>query len=359
MAESKQSKDRSAEKAQGSMSKAVLKHAITVVGTASMVVALVWMLVLSGQGFQLKIDNWKPEISVSPREDGLGRVLDNALETNERDTRAILRARDFYGVDDVAPHKLAEMISAQLELHPIQLRAVLRDRGYYQVTDPALTDALAELSPTHAVSARVRRLLFQMEGPFEKPSTLEGAQSRFITDVLASRPPQDSLVAEVWSGFILQTLSFLYPDLKVRLVPVDITERHLNGEGGLTIWNASACRGSHLANKYVQLWVESDDGVWDETAVTAYVNEEMHATHCRGAARELPDILRDGKVRLGVSRALHERLNGNLAGDPSTGAESGSRFAIQIYPAGYGPLSPPWLLQESEVRDGEADPDAG
>ncbi|WP_209426277.1 hypothetical protein [Pararhodobacter sp. SW119] len=335
--------------------KTVAQHAITVVGTVVLALSLVWMLLGAGQGFQLEMDGLKPKLVVAAREEALGRVIDAALVADARETHAILQARDFHQPDSIPLETIPTILDSQLDIHAVLTRALLRDRGFFRVSDPALITALANLSPTDPASGQLRQMLFNLEGPFARPNTLDGARGRFITEVLESRPADDTLVAEIWSGFIAQSLSFLYPELRANLVPSNMPVRLQIGEGGNVVWNAAACNGSDLSRKFLQLWQETPDGAMIELPVTVFVRETLPINHCRGEPLKLIDIARAREAKLGLPNELHA----SLMAEASSIENGRLRFSFAIFPAGVAPSAPPEPPQQSGINNGHTDADAG
>jgi hypothetical protein len=331
------------------VAKTIGQHAITVVGTVVMVLALVWMLLGAGQGFQLDWSGALPKIIVQPEQKHLGRILDVALRDDESDTRALLRARNFHDPQQMPLDAFTAFLDHQPDSQGIMIRSMLRQRGFFRTSDPALIDALAELAPGDHTSLGLRRLLFEMRGPFAPPNTLDGAEGRFITEVLSGRPADDQIVAEVWSGFIAQTLTFLRPNLSAQIITANIPVHRQQGER--LIWSAAVCNGSHLANKFVQLWWETPEGGSDNFPVTLFVTETLPINRCRNEALTLTEIARTGRATLGLPDELHAGL--------TAGAADERRFFFAIFPTGVAPVDPPSLLQQSRVPEPGSDPDAG
>lgn len=346
----------------GSKARASLaKHAITMLGSAALVLTLVWMLLGSGQGFELAWgDGWKPRIVVAAREDALGRVIDAALDSDDaqqaREARTILQARGFHPADSIPLEAVGEILDHQLADHAVVTRALLRDRGFFRVSDPALIQAIAGLAPENPTSVEIRKLLFAMEGPFVPPSTLDGARSQFLTEVLRGRPDGDVLVAEMWSAVIAQTLSFLYPDVKARILRANIPPRLQVGEMGPIIWNAAACRGSHLHNKYIQIMPEHPESHQVQETINVHVSAELPFNQCRNEPLELRDIAIAQTARLGLPAELYDTLlTGADAAD-----DNGVFFSFLVFPAGIMPVGPPVKADEStQLRPGDGAGDAG
>lgn len=318
--------------------KTVFKHAISVFGSAVVTLSLVWILVGAGQGFELGWNGALPTLKVSAREEALGRAIQAALDDEEEagHLRAILRARDFFPPDRIPPEQVPRILESQMADHGVFIRATLRDMGFFRVSDPALVTALEELGPDDPMSRGLRQLLFDMTGPFAPPRTLDGAQSRFITDVLEERPANDLLIAEVWSSFIGAHLTFLYPDLEAQLLPDPLLDR---GRGsGDRVTTASACSGSHLVGKYVQVWLDGPDGPDPEALpVTLYVGLDagLPRFRCRDEPLQLIEIAQARRARLGLPRELYDRLAGARAA-----AGEAAHFNLVVFPTGVSPLDP-------------------
>lgn len=332
--------------------KTIFEHSVNTLASVGLTLALVWMLLGAGNGFVIEWNGLLPNIKVAAKEEALGPVIDTALRDNLDETRAILRARDFHRPDAMPPEALPAMLDAALERHAVVTRAILRDSGFLRVSDPALLTRLAELAPDDPVSVSLRQLLFDMRGPFAHPSTLDGARSRFIAEVLERRPKNDSLVTEIWSDFIGRSLSFLYPPLKADLVPADIpgwTRAHDNGP---RVRNAAACRGSDLERKFVQVWHSAPGGGLQDQ-YTVYVGTTLGIGECRDEALTLVDFANGAAPRLGLPQEHFASLEAGAGGGQPL------RFDAVIFPAGLAPFDLIEERQPEEGRDGRAGANGG
>ena len=346
--------------------KTILKHTISVATSAAVTLGLVWMLLGGGQEFELGWDGGLPTLKVAAREEALGRVIETALREDPEQLRAILRARNFHPPDNIPPEQMPGILQGQLDLHATFIRGALRDLGFFRVGDSALIDALIEQPVDGPVAARLRQMLFDLEGPFAPPRTLDGARSHFITEMLEKRPPDDMVIAEVWSNFIAAHLTFLYPDLEARLVadpnlavrPREAGARPQDAERRVRA--ASACVGSELVGKFVQIWRLGPDGTDAANTglasamrpVTLYVglDSQLPMAQCRGEPLRLIDIARARQARLGLPRDLHATLTAEAAG---------ASFTLIVFPAGVSPLDPRDLMHDTAAGTGEDGDDAG
>lgn len=330
------------EAAPGRPVKTIFEHSVNTLASVGVTLALVWMLLGAGNGFEIEWKGILPDIKVAAREEALGPVIDTALHDNLEQTRAVLRARDFHRPDAMPPEQLPAMLEAALERHAGVTRAILRDRGFLRISDPALLHQLAELAPDNPTSVGLRQLLFDMRGPFAHPSTLDGARSRFIAEMLEQRPRNDSLVTEIWSDFIGRSLSFLYPPLKADLVPADIPEWTRAHAHGPRVRNAAACRGSDLERKFVQVWHSAPEGGLQDQ-YTVYVGTTLGIGECRDEALTLVDFANGAAPRLGLPRAHFASLHAGA------GAARPLRFDAVIFPAGLAPFD---LIEERQPEEG-------
>ncbi|MGY6633765.1 MAG: hypothetical protein ACXIU8_08455 [Alkalilacustris sp.] len=332
------------DQAHGPTVKTVLKHAISVVASAGVTLALVWMLLGTGQGFDLGWEGARPSIKVAAREEALGRVLRQALEDNPQDTRAILRGLDFHPTDNIPPERMRAILTAQRADHSSFIRSLLGDMGYYEVSNIQIVSALAQLSPDAPVAVELRSLLFDMRGPFAHPATLEGARSRFLTEVLQRLPQNNALVRELWSDLIRRPLAVVYPDLHADLVPVDIPAWTRAHDRGPLVRNAAACPGSDLERKFVQILLPPDDGGIPDQ-VMLYVTATLGAHECRGTPLHLVEFADTHVPRLGLARSHYDSLRAKAGTGPL-------RYEAVVYPAGLAPFD---VLEVTAAGPGEGD----
>lgn len=330
--------------------KTVIHHAITVVGSVVTVLALVWMLLGAGQGFKLEMDGFMPKLVVDPKEESLGRIIDSAIERDERDTRGILYIRNFHHPDSDLVAPLKSFVDTQREVHRFLVDGALRDLGYYQANDPALITELEKMPPTSTAARSLRRLLFEMKGPFQSPETFEGAHSQFLADLLDKRSSDDMVVAEIWSRFVARSLSFLYPDLSARLVPANIPVRLERREGGVVL-NAASC-GTALTNKFIQLWKDNGTEGEEHSGFPAeeyifFVSETLPFNQCLDEPTTLVGIVQSKEAKLGLPWEIYREL---FEADTDSD-DHPARYSFVIFPDGVAPLGPPWRPQQTELQD--------
>jgi hypothetical protein len=81
-----------------------------------------------------------------------------------------------------ADETFAQLLNKALDKNRIEVDGILVSRRYYNLANADLVDQLAHLDPsepdTREISNRLRRLLWDLRGPFELPYTLSAADER-------------------------------------------------------------------------------------------------------------------------------------------------------------------------------------
>jgi len=248
---------------------------LAIVCLAVIVAGLVGYLASQNKGFKIALDkNGKVEIDVSADET-FGQLLKKALEKNRTEVDAIL-------------------VSHQ----------------YYSLANANFVDQLEHLDPSKAatkeISNRLRRLLWDLRGPFETPFTLIGADQRMrkaldALELLRKEKKQTSaLLVELWKES-LEGDGIFYPrsfSATLEIVPGAPT-------GGDDRKIVLVCPGDALATLSGIVMSLSVHG----RGLLADLNQRPSLFNCGGSALTADKLLaHDGTARLGVNETVFREL---------------------------------------------------
>jgi hypothetical protein len=202
----------------------------------------------------------------------------------------------------------ADILKAAIEKDPATVEALLSTHGYYNVKSPRLVDALARLDAAAAanqeVTAGLRRMLWDLAGPFKRPGTLAGADERLIgaLDELEEVAGGTSkLFAGIWERSLERTGLF-----RPRSFNAEVT-RLWGGPaappGQVFVY---ACPGNELVGKQMTLWTEGERA----GAVTGLIVDDLQRFDCGNAGRTVEELLAGQPARLGLDGTAFAGLLG-------------------------------------------------
>jgi len=251
--------------------------AVAIVAVA--VLVAVWMLSGSGRPFQISLDKE-------------GRF---SVEAKPGD--------DF-----------ATLLATAIAKDPGTVEALLNARGFYSVSDPELVTRIEALRPDEAATATVtlgiRKLLYNLEGPFQRPGTLVGADSRLLDalDDLDKTPGAEgtsALLAGLWQRSLDRTGVF-----RPRSFNADVKLLFGGAAGSFGRPVILACPGSEFVGKDATVWTEGDS----PGAVTGAIGEDVQRFDC-GGDQSIEDLLGGQPAALALDAATYR----NLFGKPDPG----------------------------------------
>jgi hypothetical protein len=236
------------------------------------IVGLAVYLSNQNKGFKIALDkNGKLEIDVRADET-FGQLLTKALEKNRTEIDAILVSHQYYNLAN------ADFV----------------DRlGYLDVSNPE----------TKETANRLRKLLWDLRGPFEIPFTLSGADERMskALDALETARQKskqaNALLVELWKQS-LQGEGIFWP--RSFGATVEILQ-------GVKAGRILACPGDAIATVSGIIMSLSVDGGAD--AISAEVEQNPSLFHCDGAPLTAEKLLAEGGTpRLGLSESAFRDL---------------------------------------------------
>jgi len=235
------------------------------------VAGLVVYLVHAERGFKLRLDKSGVDIDVQANET-FGQLLTKALEKNRTEVDAILASHQYYNLAN------ADFV----------------DRlGYLDASKPE----------TKEISNRLRKLLWDLRGPFEIPFTLSGADERMskALDALEAarqeRKEANALLVELWKQS-LQGEGIFWP----RSFGATVEVVH-----GTQTKKILACPGDAIVTVSGIIMSLSLEGGAD--AISAEIEQNPSLFHCDRSPLTAEKLLADGGTpRLGVSESTFRSL---------------------------------------------------
>jgi hypothetical protein len=214
-------------------------------------------------------------------------------------------------IDVRANETFGALLAEALEKNRVAVEKVLRGEQYYHVDDPDLVDELANLDANRAETEetwkRLRKLLWDLRGPFQPSLALSGADERMrgALDALDMAPPENKganrFLVELWKQS-LQGNGIFRP----RSFQATVEIVHGARPGKIL-----ACPGDAIATlggTKMSLSLEGDTNV-----ISGEVEQDPSLFHCDGAPLTAEKLLAErGTPRLGVS-------GGNLISTPASG----------------------------------------
>jgi hypothetical protein len=247
----------------------LLKFAIGVVGAS----VVVWTLANLNKGFEITIDkDGKAQIEVRP-DDSFDTVLGNAL------------AKDGRLVD-----------------------AILWGRQYYKITDEKVIDALESLNASAPQSEKIvhglRKMLWDLNGPFAVPGTLRGADGRMVSaleDLDKALETSDSNEANVFLATLWNLMIDQQSIFKPRMfsASVEVAGRVPHGTPKNVVY---ACPGSALVGgRVIHLFTKHGSLIME-------VKQEPSVFNCTGPALTLEKMLVGGVSAVAVNQTAFNQL---------------------------------------------------
>jgi hypothetical protein len=208
---------------------------------------------------------------------------------------------------DVRPNETLDTLLAKaLETNRSAVEKILRGQEYYNVNDPELVEKLAYLDASKPeadeISKRLRKLLWDLRGPFAIPLTLSGADERMskALDALETarleNKSANGLLVELWKQS-LQGEGIFWPrsfDATVEIVHGAQPDKIL------------ACPGDVIATVGGIVMSLSVEGGKD--VISAEVKQDPSLFHCDGSPLTAEKLLEGGTPRLGLSESTFRSL---------------------------------------------------
>jgi hypothetical protein len=196
------------------------------------------------------------------------------------------------------------IIDRAIEENPALVEAVLSNHDYYSVNSVRLVDALERLGAAEEpgdVTLGIRKLLWNLDGPFRGPGTLAMADERFMRaleelDRPVNEPGDKSrLIIELWQRGLERESPLGVRTFRASVVPV----RPAGEPNGQFVF---LCPGTGLGSKAVTLWTTRGGLI---TGVLAEDNRRLPCTTLRVA---LDRLFAGDPLTLGVDPATYQAL---------------------------------------------------
>lgn len=251
------------------------------------------------------------------------------LAKMNKDVEVLLDKEGKVAITVRADDSFADVLKNAIAKDSGTVEAILAGNQYYSLTSAQLVDELrkfdASQSETQEVSEALRRLLWDLQGPFSPPGTLRGADERMIRalddldEALQEAKEASVLLTELWR-LSLERKGVFKPRLfhaSIEVIPGIPTE-------DTRIESVLACPGSMLVGRV--LFIQTRGSMKVE------VSHNASLFHCDPPAFTAAQMLAGGRVRLGLSESAFRKL---VDPDGQAGIGDGRNTAsFEIYPRG-------------------------
>ncbi len=193
--------------------------------------------------------------------------------------------------DKVDFNDLLDKILSEEDRKTRLVQYVLRSHNFYYVPSVEVATAISkieETEETYNFIHALRKLLYNLEGPFSRPKTfVEAGDDRIISafEDLYIEKPSSPLIAKLWEMSLEWQSLFAPREIKVFIRKDETLEKS----------TASACIGSLLLNKSALILTTSK-----EKFVEVSVNQTQP---CQSASPER--LLAGEKINIGLSKDCH------------------------------------------------------
>lgn len=268
---------------------------------------VVYLMQGTGQGFEMAFGGGNASLKVTSR-DSLETVVKRALE---------------------ADRELAEGDLAQL--------------GFLAMSNVKIADELRRLKEGDAVAAAIRKVLWDLDGPFALPGTFAGADKRLIgaLEDLDRVKTDTGQISELLAEIVLMSV-----DRRGVFQPRDFAGemRRLPGVSapdGLA--RVYVCPGSPLAGKNIRITLQhasrDDPETEDFTIFSGVMVQDPSRMRCDGPARKLTELLAGAPAQLGLEASDFARLSAGAP--PGSIPIRGLKVSFTVHPTDYTRLELP------------------
>jgi type IV secretory pathway protease TraF len=234
-----------------------------------------------------------------------------------------------YALDFGADPEMGAVLDAALAARPDDVAALLAARGFHRVTSPGLVDALARIDAAKAegmaVTQGVRRLLWNLQGPFSGAGVLSEADARFLTaledvDRRATAEPGGAVIVELWQRSLERRSPLPLRLFAARVVPVRA------GEPGVVYFCPPA--DGRLDGKHAAVFRKDTDAALDG----ALVADDRGRLDCPAEGVSVRALFAGAPMTLGVDPARYAAFAGT-DGTVDGGAAGGVPATVEIQPS--------------------------
>ncbi|WP_159090082.1 hypothetical protein [Ruegeria sp. Alg231-54] len=249
------------------------------------------------------------------------------LDAREGQSLTQLLDKGFEAVELTSEDDAATKARKKSEMRA--LTRTLQSHGYYALDDSALAHRIRGLDKDHILSAQLRDVLYDLEGPFKLPGTLRGADSRLwqaiadLYDGIKAEPHDDSqLFATLYTNFIEQDTVF--SPYKHQITAEGVLLHDTDESDKPMVFT---CPDS-LLKQGITVLVKPTGG--SSNNMRQFTVQQDAVFHACSAVTPL-EFLSGSKVKLGLNRAAFDLLFPPLFADAEQFYGSGT-LSVIIYP---------------------------
>lgn len=227
-----------------------------------------------------------------------------------------------YALEFGADAEMGAVLDAAMRARPDDFAALLAARGFHLITSPGFVDALARIDAAKAdaadVTQGVRRLLWNLEGPFSGAGVLSEADVRFISaledvDRQATREPGGAVIIELWQRSLERRSPLPLRLFEAKVVPVRA------GEPGVVYFCPPG--DGRLDGKHASIFRKDADEILEG----ALVADDRRRLDCPAEGVSVRDLFAGRAMTLGVDPARYAAF----AGGAAAGAGVAATFEVQ------------------------------
>lgn len=227
--------------------------------------------------------------------------------------------KDGVEIEVSSESDFSEILSSALQKEPEAVASLLNGQGYYLVKqDAGWVDELRDADVSDEVSRKLRKLLFDLSGPFALPHTFDQAKAEMIRalktldDMAESTAPDsggvaNALLTEIWRHNLERTSIFARRNFRAEVTLLHGVEASPD-DGRAVVF---ACRGSELRDKDLFITRRNETGGF--FLLSARVSVDPIRTPCQRNARTLEELIANESARFWMPEQGFRQLVGPLA----------------------------------------------
>ena len=226
----------------------------------------------------------------------------------------------------------SDILAKAIEADEETVEVLLSEHGFYNITSTRLVDAIGRIDAAAEENKKVtqglREVLWDLNGPFQRPGTLTGADERLIgaleelEEVLRESGETSRLLAELWRRSLNRTSVFRPRSFHAVVKQISGEPESLNPEAPPTIY---ACPGSAFVGKEMSIWIPEGEG----GLVTGFVVEEVTKFDCDSSKRSLQQLLAGQPADLALDRNTFSILAGQSETEDTLPSVLEAKFSVQ------------------------------
>jgi hypothetical protein len=229
----------------------------------------------------------------------------------------------------------SDILAKAIEADPANVEVILSEHDYFNIKSTRLVDAVARIDAAakenRAVTQGLREVLWDLNGPFQRPGTLTGADERLIgaleelEEVLRESGETSRLLAALWKKSLNRTGVFRPRsfEAEVKLLSSDsVADPATDDEAPPKIY---ACPGSEFIGKEMSIWIPDGQG----GLVLGYVVEEVTKFDCGISKRNLQQLLAGQSAHLALDKDAFSALLGRVEHEDALPESVHAKFSVQ------------------------------